>query len=172
MGLGDLPGLLHSLDQRGSRARVVVALPTVALPSAAPVDLEALQQAVSTSTRRVAVLLAPGVLAAWPALEGSVPREAITPSVDGELVGADDMIGATYFALCNDNVRGLLDITLPRAGATAALPSTAAKWVVQLRVLRLVSPAAATGTPLVDLGFTPLNPTLAETILAEIGWPA
>ena len=172
MGLGDLPGLLHSLDQRGSRARVVVALPTVALPSAAPVDLEALQQAVSTSTRRVAVLLAPGVLAAWPALEGSVPREAITPSVDGELVGADDMIGATYFALCNDNVRGLLDITLPRAGATAALPSTAAKWVVQLRVLRLVSPAAGTGTPLADLGFTPLNPTLAETILAEIGWPA
>ena len=47
--------------------------------------VEALQQAVSTSTRRVAVLLAPGVLAAWPALEGSVPREAITPSVDGEL---------------------------------------------------------------------------------------
>ena len=171
MGLGDLPGLLTSLDQRGSRARVVIALPTVALPTAAPVDLEALQHAVATSSRRVVVLLAPGVLAAWPALEGSVPREAITPSVDGELVGADDLIGATYFALCNDSVRGLLDVTLPRAGATAALPSPVAKWVVHLRVLRLLSPAASLGTPITTLGFTPLNPTLSSTILAEIGWP-
>jgi len=172
MGLGDLPGLLTSLDQRGSRARVVIALPTVALPTAAPVDLEALQHAVTSSWRRVAVLLAPGVLAAWPALEGSVPRDAITPSVDGELVGADDLIGATYFALCNDNVRGLLDVTVPRAGATAALPSPVAKWVVHLRVLRLLSPAASLGTPITALGFTPLNPTLSGTILAEIGWPA
>ena len=38
MGLGDLPGLLTALDERGSRARTVIALPTLALPSAAPVS--------------------------------------------------------------------------------------------------------------------------------------
>ncbi len=172
MGLGDLPGLLASLDERGSRARVVIALPTVDLPTAAPVNLEALQQAVASTSRRVVVLLAPGVLAAWPALEGSVPREAITPSVDGELVGSDDLIGATYFALCNDSVRGLLDVTVPRAGETAALPSAVAKLVVHLRVLRLLSPEAGIGTRITAFGFTPLNPTLAETIRAELGWPA
>lgn len=171
MGLGDLPGLLSALDERGSRARTVIALPTLALPTATPVSQDALNLAITRSTRRVAVLLTPGVLAAWPALEGSVPREALTPSVDGALVGVDDLIGATYFALCDDSVRGLLDVTLPRVGATAALPSAVARWVDQLRVLKLLSPEAASATPITTLGFTPLNPTLADTVLAEIGWP-
>ena len=142
MGLGDLSGLLTALDERGSRARTVIALPTLALPSAAPVTTEALEGAIAGSTRRVAVLLTPGVLAAWPALEGSVPRDALSPSVDGPLVGVDDLIGATYFALCDDSIRGLLDVTLPRAGATAALPSAVARWVDELRVLKLLSPTS------------------------------
>lgn len=171
MGLGDLPGLLAALDERGSRARTVIALPTLALPGAAPVTVEALQEAIAASSRRVVVVLTPGVLAAWPALEGSVPREALTPSVDGALVGVDDLIGATYFALCDDSVRGLLDVTLPRAGATAALPSPVARWVDELRVLKLLSPEAPSATPVTRLGFVPLNPTLADTVLAEIGWP-
>ncbi|MBK5298455.1 MAG: hypothetical protein JJE40_14985 [Vicinamibacteria bacterium] len=171
MGLGDLPGLLSALDQRGSRARTVIALPTLALPTATSVSQDALDLALARATRRVAVLLTPGVLAAWPALEGSVPREALAPSVDGALVGVDDLIGATYFALCDDSVRGLLDVTLPRVGATSALPSAVARWVDQLRVLKLLSPEAASATPITTLGFTPLNPTLADTILAEIGWP-
>jgi len=172
MGLGDLPGLLTALDERGSRARTVIALPTLALPTATPVSLEALKEAIARSTRRVAVLLTPAVLAAWPAVEGSVPRDALSPSVDGALVGVDDLIGATYFALCDDSVRGLLDVTLPRAGATAALPSAVARWVDELRVLKLLSPEAASAPPITSVGFTPLNPTLADTILAEIGWPA
>lgn len=171
MGLGDLPGLLTALDERGSRARTVIALPTLALPGAAPVTIEALQAAIAGSSRRVVVVLTPGVLAAWPALEGSVPREALTPSVDGALVGVDDLIGATYFALCDDSVRGLLDVTLPRSGATTALPSPVARWVDELRVLKLLSPEAPSATPVTRLGFVPLNPTLADTVLAEIGWP-
>lgn len=171
MGLGDLPGLLTALDQRGSRARTVIALPTLALPTATPVTVEALDEAIAGSTRRVAVLLTPGVLAAWPALEGSVPPDALTPSVDGPLVGVDDLIGATYFALCSDSVRGQFDITLPRAGATAALPSSVARWVNELRVLKHLSPEAAAAVRLTDAGFTPVNPTLESTILGEIGWP-
>ena len=171
MGLGDLPGLLASLDQRRSRARTVIAIPTLATATAAPVDLESLQQAVSGSTRRVVVLLTPGLLAAWPALEGGVPRDVVTPSVDGALVGLDDLIGATYFALCTDSVRGLFDITLPRAGATAALPAPVARWVDDLRVLKLTSPPPGAARPLTAAGFSQLNPTLSDTILAEIGWP-
>ena len=172
MGLGDLPGLLTALDERRSRARTVVALPTLALPSVAPVTAEALDEAIAQSPRRVVVLLTPGVLAAWPALEGSVPREALTPSLDGALIGVDDLIGATYFALCNDGVRGLLDVTLPRAGATAALPSTVARWVDELRVLKHLSPGTSSARHITDCGFVPLNPTLADTVLAEIGWPS
>lgn len=171
MGLGDLPGLLESLDQRSSRARTVVALPTLALPSAAPVDLEALTHAVERTRRRVAVLLTPGLLASWPALDGTVPRETVTPSVDGPLVGLDDLIGATYFAICDDSVRGLLDLTLPRRGETGGLPAPVARWVEDLRVLRLLSPPAASAIPIADAGFVPLNPTLADTVLGEIGWP-
>ena len=171
MGLGDLPGLLSALDERGSRARTVIALPTLALPTATPVSHEALTEAITRSARRVAVLLTPGLLAAWPAVEGSVPRDALSPSVDGPLIGVDDLIGATYFALCDDSVRGLLDVTLPRAGATAALPPAVARWVDELRVLKLLSPEAASSPSISSVGFTLLNPTLADTILAEIGWP-
>lgn len=172
MGLGDLPGLLEALDERHSRARTVVALPTLALPSAAPVDLEALTHAVERTSRRVSVLLTPGLLASWPALDGTVPREAVAPSVDGPLVGLDDLIGAAYFAVCDDSVRGLLDVTVPRRGETAALPAPVARWVDDLRVLKLLSPPAAGAIPIADVGFSPLNPTLADTVLAEIGWPA
>ena len=112
------------------------------------------------------------MLAAWPALEGSVPRDALSPSVDGALVGMDDLIGATYFALCNDSISGLLDVTLPRAGATAALPSAVARWVDELRVLKHLSPDAPSARHITEFGFVPLNPTLADTILAEIGWPS
>jgi hypothetical protein len=149
-----------------------VALPTLALPSAAPVDHEAIAAAIARTTRRVAVLLTPGVLASWPALEGSVPRQAVSPSVDGPLVGVDDLIGATYFAICTDNVQGLLDVTLPRSGRTAALPPPVARWVDDLRVLKLLSPDAPDATPIAAAGFTPLNATLADTITAEAGWPA
>ncbi|MBK5297657.1 MAG: hypothetical protein JJE40_10905 [Vicinamibacteria bacterium] len=69
-------------------------------------------------------------------------------------------------------MRGLLDVTLPRVGATSALPSAVARWVDQLRVLKLLSPEAASATPITTLGFTPLNPTLADTVLAEMGWPS
>ena len=171
MGLGDLPGLLKSLDERRSRARAVIAMPTLETPLAAAVDLDALREAIALSPRRIVVLLTPGVLAAWPALEGSVPRDAVTPSVDGALVGLDDLIGATYFALCTDSVRGLLDVTLPRAGATTPLPAPVARWLDQLRVLTLRSPEPSAGTPVASLGFQPLNPTLADTVLAEMGWP-
>jgi hypothetical protein len=112
------------------------------------------------------------VLAAWPALEGSVPRDALSPSVDGALVGMDDLIGATYFALCNDSISGLLDVTLPRGGATAALPSPVARWVDELRVLKHLSADASSARHITDFGFVPLNRTLADTIVAEIGWPS
>lgn len=172
MGLGDLPGLLASLDQRGSRARTIIALPTLDRPGAAPVDAEAMAAAAAHRARRVVVLLTPGVLAAWTALEGSVPRETVSPSVDGPLIGLDDLIGAAYFALCTDSVQGLFDVTLPRSGKTAALPADAARWVDDVRVLRLRSLATHGAPPLTGAGFTPLSPTLAEAIAAELGWPA
>lgn len=171
MGLGDLPSLLASLDERGSRARTVIALPTLDLPSAAPVALESLELPAAQSPRRIAVLLTPGVLASWNALDGSVPRSTVSPSVDGPLVGADDLIGATYFAICHDDVRGVYDVTLPRAGATAALPTRAARWLGDLRVLKHRSPAATGARTLMSAGFTPLNATLTETIESELGWP-
>jgi ligand-binding SRPBCC domain-containing protein len=171
MGLGDLPALLASLDARRSRARVVVGLPTLDLPSAAPIDATALERALSHPARRVAVLLTPGLLAAWTALDGTVPRNTVTPSVDGPLVGADDLIGATYFAICQDDVRGFFDVTLPRPGDTSALPSSAARWVDALRVLRLQSHQHPGARPLTGAGFVPLNPTLAAAIEAEMGWP-
>jgi len=171
MGLGDLPSLLGSLDARKSRARAVIALPTLDLPSAAPVDLAALEQAAAASERRVAVLLTPGLLASWMALDGTVPRSTVSPSVDGPLLGADDLIGATYYALCHDDVRGLFDVTLPRAGATAAIPSNAARWVDELRVLKLRSPEASGVRTLSSAGFQPLDPTLADAVEAELGWP-
>jgi ligand-binding SRPBCC domain-containing protein len=171
MGLGDLPSLLTSLDERRSRAKAVIALPTLDLPSAAPATLESLEAAAADSTRRVAVLLTPGLLASWNALDGSVPRSTVSPSVDGPLIGADDLIGATYYALCHDDVRGVFDVTLPRAGATAAIPTSAARWVGDLRVLKLRSPAAPGQRTLTAAGFTPLSATLTETIDAELGWP-
>jgi ligand-binding SRPBCC domain-containing protein len=171
MGLGDLPSLLASLDQRGSRAKTVIALPTLDLPSAAPVELPALEQAAAQSARRVVVLLTPGLLASWNALDGSVPRNSVSPSVDGPLLGADDLIGATYYALCHDDVRVVYDVTLPRAGATAAIPTNAARWVGDLRVLKLRSPQAARVRTLTSAGFTPLDPTLTAAIEAELGWP-
>jgi len=66
---------------------------------------------------------------------------------------------------------GQFDITLPRAGATAALPSSVARWVNELRVLKHLSPEATEAVRLTDAGFTPVNPTLESTILGEIGWP-
>ena len=111
------------------------------------------------STRRVVVLLTPGVLAAWPALEGSVPREALSPSVDGPLVGVDDLIGATYFALCDDSDARLLDVTLPRAGETAALPPAVASGWTELRVLKHLSSDGRVGRAGRHArGFVPLNP--------------
>lgn len=171
MGLEGLPTLLASLDERRSRARTVVALPNLALPGGDRLDRETLERAMAKTTRRVAVLLAPGVLVAWPAIQGSVPRDAVSPSVDSPLIGMDDLIGAVYFATCDDSVRGLLDVTLPRAGETAAVRPDVTRWLTELRVLRLSSPEPAGASPLTSFGFTPLNPDLASTILAEIGWP-
>jgi ligand-binding SRPBCC domain-containing protein len=171
MGLADLPALLASLDQRRSRARTVVALPTVAVPGVPGITRADIDAAIASTSRRVVVLLTPGVLAAWPALEGSVPREAVTPSVDGALIGLDDLIGATYFAVCDDSVHGVADVTLPRAGATAAVPSAVARWVTDLRVLQLAAPEAGDAGPLTAFGFVPANPTLAATVVAEMGWP-
>lgn len=170
MGLGDLPALLTSLDERRSRAKAVIALPTLDLPSAAPVTLDALEQA-AASERRVVVLLTPGLLASWNALDGSVPRNAVSPSMDGPLIGADDLIGATYFALCQDDVTGVYDVTLPRAAKTAAIPAHTARWVDHLRVLKLRSPEAPGVRALTSAGFTPLAATLTETVEAELGWP-
>jgi hypothetical protein len=95
----------------------------------------------------------------------------MTPSVDGPLIGADDLIGATYFAVGHDDVRGVFDVTLPRTAATSALPPQAARWVDELRVLRLQSPERPGTPPLTGAGFSPLNPTLASSIEAEMGWP-
>jgi hypothetical protein len=38
-------------------------------------------------------------------------------------------------------------------------------------VLKLLSPTDASAVPVTRAGFVPLNPTLADTVLAEIGWP-
>ena len=171
MGLAALPALLASLDERRSRARTVVALPTLAVPGSAAITYEELEKAIAGTSRRVVVLLTPGVLAAWPSLEGSVPPASVSPSVDGPLIGLDDLIGATYFAVCDDGVAGVVDVTLPRPAATAAVPREVARWVTELRVLRLLSPEAKSAAPLTRFGFTPGSPNLASAILAEIGWP-
>lgn len=171
MGLSALPNLLSSLDQRRSRARVVVALPTLDLPGRSPVARDELEAATAHPSRRVVALLTPGVLAAWPALEGSVPRDAVSPSIDGSLVGVDDLIGAVYFAVCDDGVRGVVNVTLPRAGETAAVPADVARWGTELRMLKLLSPEPASAPLLTDFGFQPLNTTLGDTVLAEMGWP-
>ena len=113
MGLHALPGLLASLDERRSRVHTVVALPTTAAADQPQVEAGYLEDAIKSSPRRVIVPLTPGVLAASAPLEGSVPHEALSPSVDGALVGLDDLIGATYFALCDDAVNGIVDVTLP-----------------------------------------------------------
>jgi len=91
--------------------------------------------------------------------------------MEGPLVGVDDLIGATYFALCDDSIRGLFDATLSRDRAAAALPSPVSRWVDELRVVKHLSPEVPSAQSIVSAGFTPLNPTLAETVLAEIGWP-
>jgi ligand-binding SRPBCC domain-containing protein len=171
IGLDALQTLLVSLDERRSRAHTVIALPA---PSGGPqpdADVAALQATVTGATRRVVVPLTPGVLTAGAPLEGVVPLEALTPSVDGPLVGLDDLIGATYFAICDDAVRGFVDVTLPRAGQTAALPADVAKWSPEARVLQLRSPQGLAARRLSEFGFTPTNTTLAETIACELGWP-
>jgi ligand-binding SRPBCC domain-containing protein len=171
VGLHALDDVMRTLDERRSRARSVVALPTVASATQPAVTTEALGRVVESSTRRLVVLLTPGVLAAWPALEGYVPLDALTPSVDGPLIGLDDLIGATYYAVCDDGLSGVLDATIPRAGKTAALPPAAARWAPDVRVLQLRVPDNVHAPPIVRAGFTPLNPTVGATILAELGRP-
>jgi ligand-binding SRPBCC domain-containing protein len=171
IGLDALQTLLVSLDERRSRAHTVIALPRIAAATEPELDLGALQATVHGATRRVVVPLTPGVLAAAPPLEDAAPRDALTPSVDGPLVGLDDLIGAIYFALCDDAVRGFVDVTLLRAGETSALPSAIAKWSPEVRVLQLRSPQGLATRRLTESGFAPGNPTLAETISAELGWP-
>jgi ligand-binding SRPBCC domain-containing protein len=171
MGLHALPELLASLNERRSRVHTVVALPTTAAADQPHVEGLYLEDAIAATSRRVIVPLTPGVLAAAAPLEGGVPSEALTPSVDGLLVGLDDLIGATYFALCDDAVKGIVDVTLPREGETAAVPADVARWVPEVRVLQLRSPEAVSARRLVEFGFQPSNPTLADTIRAEMGWP-
>jgi ligand-binding SRPBCC domain-containing protein len=171
VGLHALTTLLASLDERRSRAQTVVALPTVATAEQPPVTEEELQRAMAGTHRRVVIPVTPGFLSAWPLLDGMVPTEALTPSVDGPLVGLDDLLGATYFAVCNDAVRGIVDVTTPREGATAAVPARVARWVPEVRVLQLRAPEPPK-MRLTDFGFEPLNPTLADTITAEMGWPS
>jgi ligand-binding SRPBCC domain-containing protein len=172
VGLHALPELLRSLDARRSRARAIVALPTVATADQPDVNVDLLRQALASTSRRVVALLTPGVLAAWPPMEGRVPADAITPSVDGVLVGLDDLLGAAYFSVCDDGVEGLVDVTLRRAGQTAALQAEAARFAPEVRVLQHRIPSGLSAPPLGDWGFSPLSGTLAETILAEMGWPA
>jgi len=43
--------------------------------------------------------------------------------------------------------------------------------VDELRVLKHLSPDASSARHITDFGFASLNPTLADTVLAEIGWP-
>ena len=86
IGVHALPQLLRTLDERRSRARAVIALPTVAGSDQPAGDASELGAIVNGSPRRVVALLTPGVLVAWPALEGMAPGESVTPSVDGALV--------------------------------------------------------------------------------------
>jgi ligand-binding SRPBCC domain-containing protein len=171
IGLEALPTLLATLDQRRSRAHTVIALPAIAAGSAPELDDTALQAFVEGAPRRVVVPLTPGVLTAATAIEGLVPSEAVTPSVDGPLVGLDDLIGATYFAICDDAVRGFVDVRLSRAGETAALPSEIGKLAPEVRVIQLRTPRGIEGRKATELGFTPTNVTLADTIACELGWP-
>jgi ligand-binding SRPBCC domain-containing protein len=171
IGLDALHALLVSLDERRSRAQTVVALPATAAATQPDVDIDRLQVTIAGATRRVVVPVTPGVLTAAAALEGVVASEALTPSVDGPLVGLDDLIGATYFAICDDGVRGFVDVTLPRAGETAALAPQVARWAPDVRVIQLRSAAGAAAPSLTAFGFTPTNATLADTISSELGWP-
>ena len=170
-GLQPLPALLASLDERGSRARVVVALPTLDVPGTPALRGDDVEAALATGKRRVVALMTPGVLAAWPALEDQVPLEALTPSLDGPLVGLDDLIGATHFALCSDAVRGAVDVTLPRQAASAGLDAGSARRAGDVRLLRLLVPSGLKTAPLTAWGFEPESRTLATAILAELGWP-
>jgi ligand-binding SRPBCC domain-containing protein len=172
IGLDNLHTLLESLDQRRSRAHTVIALPATASAAESEPDIATLEATVSGATRRVVVPLTPGVLTAAAPLEDAAPPEALTPSVDGPLVGLDDLIGATYFAICDDAVRGFVDVTLPRPGETAALPAAIAKWSPEVRVLQLRSPGGVVAKCLTEYGFAPTNATLADTIASELGWPA
>jgi ligand-binding SRPBCC domain-containing protein len=171
IGLEALPTLLATLDQRRSRAHTVIALPAIAAGSAPELDDTALQAFVEGAPRRVVVPLTPGVLTAATAIEGLVPSEAVTPSVDGPLVGLDDLIGATYFAICDDAVRGFVDVRLSRVGETAALPSEIGKLAPLVRVIQLRTPRGIEGRKATELGFTPTNVTLADSIACELGWP-
>ena len=172
VGLHALPQLLRTLDERRSRARAVIALPTVAGSDQPAGDASELGAIVDGSPRRVVALLTPGLLVAWPALEGMAPAESVTPSVDGALVSLDDLLGAAYFATTDDGLRGVFEVTLPRAGETAAVPREVARFVPDVRTLQLRVPEHASPRPFSETGFTPLNATLAESILAEMGWPA
>lgn len=171
MGLEGLASLLEALTHRGSRARTVVAIPTLAAPEDDSIEVAEIEHAIASSSRRVAVLATPGVLVAWPAVNGAVPRHTVSPSVDGPLVALDDLIGAVHHAVCHDAVRGLYSIALPRAGQTAAVPAEVAQWVPDLRVLRLRGPEIAGLRPLTAAGFAPLSPDLSTAVRAEIGWP-
>lgn len=171
VGLHALGGILQTLDDRRSRARAVIALPTVAATNQPSVSVESLQAAIHSTPRRVTVLLTPGLLSSDALLDGAVPAESLTPSVDGSLVGLDDLIGATYYAVCDDGLRGLRNVTIPRAGETAAVPREAARWAPDVRVLQLRVPDAPTALSITSDGFIPLNPTIGQTILAEMGWP-
>jgi hypothetical protein len=62
-------------------------------------------------------------------------------------------------------------VTLPRAGKTAAVPREVARFVPDVRTLRLRVPEHASTRPFSETGFAPLNATLADSILAEMGWP-
>jgi ligand-binding SRPBCC domain-containing protein len=170
-GLHGLPQMLRTIDERRSRARAVIALPTVAGADQPAGDASELAALVNGSPRRLVALLTPGVLVAWPALEGLAPAECVTPSVDGALVSLDDLIGAAYFAATDDSLRGVFDVALPRAGKTAAVPGEAARFVPDVRTLQLRVPDLAPTRPFSETGFAPLNTTLAASILAELGWP-
>jgi hypothetical protein len=62
-------------------------------------------------------------------------------------------------------------VATTRAGETAAVPREASRWAPEVRVLQLRVPDTAQVRSIVEDGFTPLNPTVGQTILAEMGWP-
>jgi len=171
VGLHAVGDILQTLDARASRARVVVALPTVAAADQPSVSADRLRSAIDATSRRVVVLLTPGLMASGALLDGAVPPESLTPSVDGALVGLDDLVGATYYAVCDDGLRGLRNVTIARAGETAAVPREASRWAPEVRVLQLRVPDATSVPSITADGFVPLNPTVGATILAEMGWP-